>query len=567
MATTSERRKCSNDPDIFCYICGSFTLQDQRRNINTFVKKVYLAYFKVRLGDQDKNWAPHKVCKTCVETLRSWSKGKNAKLKFGVPMVWREPTNHLDNCYFCLVNVKGFNKKNKQHLQYPDIPSARRPVEHCEEIPVPVFTELPEIDVESLSLPASTDDDDDAQIEYTPSDADCDKISLFSQPELNDLVRDLYLPKQSAELLASRLQEKGLLRPGTSVSFYRNREAALRKYFHSDGQLVYCNDVEGLLLNMGLPAYDSSEWRLFIDSSKRSLKCVLLHNRNIYGSIPIGHSVKMKEEYANIKIVLDRLEYHVHGWVICVDLKMVNFLLGQQGGHTKYPCFLCYWDSRATLEHWVKKNWPPRISLTPGDKNIKNEPLVDRNKIVFPPLHIKLGLMKQFVKALDRTGDCFSYICSTFSSLSAEKKKAGIFDGPQIRTLIRDPHFVTTMTAAEARAWNAFSDVVRNFLGNRKADNYREIVEELLLSFQALGCRMSIKVHYLHSHLAQFPENMGHVSEEQGERFHQDIKVMEERYQGRWDSNMMADYCWSLMRDIPQAVHRRSSKKRSFMQM
>ncbi|XP_018412291.1 PREDICTED: leucine-rich repeat-containing protein 43 [Nanorana parkeri] len=157
--------------------------QDQRRNINTFVKKVYLAYFKVRLGDQDKNWGPHKVCKTCVETLRSWSKGKNAKLKFGVPMVWREPTNHLDNCYFCLVNVKGFNKKNKQHLQSPDIPSARRPVEHFEEIPGPVFTELPQIDVESLSLPASTDDDDDAQIEYTPSDAD----SLFSQTELNDL--------------------------------------------------------------------------------------------------------------------------------------------------------------------------------------------------------------------------------------------------------------------------------------------------------------------------------------------------------------------------------------------
>ncbi|CAM1324756.1 Uncharacterised protein r2_g3359 [Pycnogonum litorale] len=114
----------------------------------------------------------------------------------------------------------------------------------------------------------------------------------------------------------------------------------------------------------------------------------------------------------------------------------------------------------------------------------------------------------------------------------------------KIRTLLRHPHFVTTMNAAEARAWNAFSDVVQNFLGNRKADNYQEIVEELLLSLQALGCRMSIKVHYLHSHLGKFPENLGDVSEGQGERFHQDIEVMEERYQGRWDSNMMADYCW-----------------------
>ena len=49
--------------------------------------------------------------------------------------------------------------------------------------------------------------------------------------------------------------------------------------------------------------------------------------------------------------------------------------------------------------------------------------------------------MKQFVKALDRSGECFGYICSIFPGLSYEKKKAGIFDGPQIRTLIRDQHF------------------------------------------------------------------------------------------------------------------------------
>lgn len=566
MSTPSKRRKCCNDPDIFCYICGYFTLAPRRRNITTFVKRVYRAYFKVPLGDQDKNWAPHKVCTTCVETLRSWSQGKNAKLKFGVPMVWREPKNHLDDCYFCLVNVKGFNKKNKQYMKYPSIPSAIRPVPHCDEIPVPVFTELAEIDEEALtsSTSLSDDDDEEADAEYKPLDSFFDQPSLYSQPELNDLIRDLNLPKQSAELLASRLQEKNLLKPGTSVSFYHNREAELRKYFHSDGQLVYCNDVEGLLLAMGLPAYHSSEWRLFIDSSKRSLKCVLLHNGNIYGSIPIGHSVTLKEKYANIKVVLERLKYHDHEWLICVDLKMVNFLLGQQGGYTKYPCFLCYWDSRAKEEHWVRKEWPSRNSLIPGDKNIINEPLVDRKNIILPPLHIKLGLMKQFVKALDHTGDCFGYICSNFPSLSDEKKKAGIFDGPQIRTLLKDPHFVTTMTAVEARAWNAFTNVVQNFLGNKKDDNYREIVEELLLSLRALGCRMSIKVHYLHSHLSEFPDNLGDVSEEQGERFHQDIKVMEERYQGRWDSNMMADYCWSLMRDVPDAVHKRLSTKRRF---
>ena len=142
--------------------------------------------------------------------------------------------------------------------------------------------------------------------------------------------------------------------------------------------------------------------------------------------------------------------------------------------------------------------------------------MVDRKNVILPPLHIKLGLMKQFVKALDCSGECFGYICSTFPGLNYEKKKAGIFDGPQIRTLLRNQYFVTTMTAVEARAWKAFSKVVHNFLGNKRVDNYIELGEELLLSLQDLGCRMNIKVHYLH--LIEFPANLGDVSEEQGER-------------------------------------------------
>ena len=79
-------------------------------------------------------------------------------------------------------------------------------------------------------------------------------------------------------------------------------------------------------------------------------------------------------------------------------------------------------------------------------------------------------------------------------------------------------------------------------VGNRKADNYKDIVQNLLDNFQALGISMSIKVHFLHSHLDRFPENLGDVSDEQGERFHQDIKVMEERYQGQWNKKMISGY-------------------------
>jgi len=63
----------------------------------------------------------------------------------------------------------------------------------------------------------------------------------------------------------------------------------------------------------------------------------------------------------------------------------------------------------------------------------------------------------------------------------------------------------------------------------------------------------------------RFPQNLGDLSEEQGERFHQDIKTMEARYQGRWDAHMMVDYCWNLMRDCPCRSHSRKSYKRSFL--
>ena len=59
------KRRCTNDPDVFCYICGEFTVKRQMMEIDDFVQMAYLAYFRLKLGDQDKLWAPHMVCKTC----------------------------------------------------------------------------------------------------------------------------------------------------------------------------------------------------------------------------------------------------------------------------------------------------------------------------------------------------------------------------------------------------------------------------------------------------------------------------------------------------------------------
>jgi hypothetical protein len=133
----------------------------------------------------------------------------------------------------------------------------------------------------------------------------------FTQNELNDLVRDLNLSKDAAELLGPRLKEKNLLTPGTYVTFYRNREKDLLQYFAQEESVVYCNDIPDLVNMLGIE-YKRDEWRLFIDSSKRSLKVVLLHNGNRLASVPVAHSVHLKETYENLEQLLEKLNYKQH---------------------------------------------------------------------------------------------------------------------------------------------------------------------------------------------------------------------------------------------------------------
>ena len=72
-------------------------------------------------------------------------------------------------------------------------------------------------------------------------------------------------------------------------------------------------------------------------------------------------------------------------------------------------------------------------------------------------------------------------------------------------------------------------------------------------------------MHFLLSNLGLFLENLGDVSDEQDEQFHEDIKTVEERYQGRWDIKMMVDYCWNKKRDNPDSEHSTKSQNRKFL--
>jgi len=90
--------------------------------------------------------------------------------------------------------------------------------------------------------------------------------------------------------------------------------------------------------------------------------------------------------------------------------------------------------------------------------------------------------------------------------------------------------------------------VVTSFLGNRRAFNYKELAEELLSSYQKLGCNMSVKIHFLSSHVDFFPEN-------------QDTAAMDDRYKRKWSASMFVDYCFTLMCDTPNSTFNRQAKR------
>ncbi|GFU98558.1 uncharacterized protein TNCV_3653891 [Trichonephila clavipes] len=163
--------------------------------------------------DQDKSWALHVVYSVCVEELRQWFK------------------------------VQGFNLKNRKDISYPTIiRSAIRPVLYGPDLPIP-------------SPPDTLDNilDDLDQISHISSDSDdgydpgTNDPELFSQSDLNDLVRDLGLPKDIGKVLKSRLKGRHLLNSGVSFSWYRFREKEFVSFFTQEGDLVFGNHAPEIL--------------------------------------------------------------------------------------------------------------------------------------------------------------------------------------------------------------------------------------------------------------------------------------------------------------------------------
>ena len=350
-----------------------------------------------KIGDQDKSSAPHICCKPCYNGLTAWFNGKKAAFNFAVPMVWREPRNHADDCYFCLTNITGFNASSRKKIKYPNLRSAIRPVPHSDDLPVPT----PPVNKDLLS---SSD-------EEMPSRED----SAESIP-LEDLDHTR--------------------RPEWSCLWIVSVKTAVR-------------------------ALGFSAWT--VEPSPGRCK---------------DHQFQESEQIRSLVFL----------WV-CKRASQSTVVFSVSG------------DSRAVSQHYKQKDWGSRSTFVPGEHSLKKNPLVDMNKVLLPPLHIKFGLMKNFVKVLHKNGAAFQHVSTVFPGLSAAKLKEGIFVGPQIREVLKDTDFEELLNLKELRAWEAFKSVCSGFLGNTRVPDYQAYIEKLLKSYEDMGCRILLKFHFLHSHL------------------------------------------------------------------
>lgn len=215
-----------------------------------------------------------------------------------------------------------------------------------------------------------------------------------------------------------------------NVSSVRCRSDDLQQFFDFEDSIGFCDDINGLMEALNIE-YNPRDWRVFVDASQSSLKVALLNRGKRLPTIPIAYSTILRESHETMKLILNKIKYDEHKWDICGDFKVIGLILGLQTGWTKYPCFLCEWVSREFNKQFTDFAWPTRRVYDPNQskkdaRNAISPPLVPREKITMPALHLKLGIVKNFIKAMDKDGNGFKHLSDIFPKLSEQKINAGM---------------------------------------------------------------------------------------------------------------------------------------------
>lgn len=399
--------------------------------------------------------------------------------RYALPMQWLQRDGHSDEpCYFCVNHNRGINWKNRNAVDHLLVESVLPPVlrekrraqveqeerreeaaeqrEHQEanidqgagvgqsedqgaNIDLMDFDDagagpsnenVADPDELSEPLEASPPSAVDSSATYQPERQDLQQLGepiLFSQLDFDNLVKEINLSDKDREILGSRLAMHNIMAHDfrTTANRKRRQTQEFDELFATDPEttISYCTNIALLFLRLNCE-HKADEWRLFIDGSSNSLKAVLLHITNKRPSVPVAYARNVKETYESMEAILRLIQYRQYKWLICADLKVVGILMGLKPGYAKHQCFLCMWQGRQNHFHYDRTHsWPPRRTFRIGEGSQIKKPLVDANRIILPPLHIKLGVVRNFTRALPRDGQAYSVLLKLMKNLGVSEAK------------------------------------------------------------------------------------------------------------------------------------------------
>lgn len=363
-----------------------------------------------------------------------------------MPTAWLPRTEHASEaCYFCKNHevTRGFRWETRAQINYATVSTVIPAMLRSNQVtlaPGEAEGEWPEdIDMDVDMTPATEPTHQEPVAGSStsepsvsaPSTADASPGDMikYNQADVERLAKMLKLLPKERELLGSDLMDHNAVDEKFRNTASRKR-ALTEKFdelFVTDPitNITYCVDINGLFMLLQHP-HIAEEWRLFIDGSGESLKAVLVNNGNTFPSVPIAYARNVKETYASMQAILMLTKYHEHNWQICGDLKIIGILMGLKQGYAKHQCFLCLWEGRKDKWHYdFTHKWDPRPGIDINEKISQIQlPLVkDRTKILLPPLHIKLGMVRNFTKKLPRNGEAYKFLVQFMGARKLSESK------------------------------------------------------------------------------------------------------------------------------------------------
>lgn len=397
---------CKKNVNSFCVVCANFVPAKYRRK-SALVAEQYQFAFGKELP-HGFPWIPTTCCLKCSSYLYKWKSGSLKQLPFDVPAEWNKPQSKSE-CYFChslpLIErkmksdvtavstrpVQSFSvvlpfkhealstDKNSEVLRPldPNIPDLSQGVKRklmtasngspkrlCR-IQKPVENPYPEQSApQRIIRRRACKKRAREQDECVPQPRPKRQPGLFSQNELNNLVKQADISLTSAQVVVSKIFNKGQTDQSVRVSAFRKKVGKeFKRFFTTKGSgkkaYVVCNDVKGLLYALD-GQFDLDEWRLFADGTSKTFVVALIHNTNKKPSIPLVFSRDKSENYDRMSQIWDDLHYVQLQLKVIADLKMLSILRGLLGGWPFFPCIFCMWNSRLYHLHYKKKIWPMR---------------------------------------------------------------------------------------------------------------------------------------------------------------------------------------------------------------